>query len=225
MPSGCPLGPLDELDAVAVRVGDPGRPEVRGAVGRSGLVRLDSACSQVRHRRVHVLDLDHEVAEAAGLDPAAGGVVDELEGHELVARAASASSGCRARSRAPRRAPRSRGRCRTRSTAPRSATRRPTCRVLIVVLGSARRRHREQEVGDPIALDARGRVAEKGIAGRQLPEEGAALAHDHGHQVDGDRVEQAELEALTARWCRPSPPRCAPRRSPAPSRPRPPRRR
>src|SRR4051794_13572270 len=79
------FGPLDELDAVSVRVRDPGRPEVFGAVGRSGLFRLDSSCGQARHRRVHVVDLNDEVAEAAGLDPPVVGVVNELQGHELVA--------------------------------------------------------------------------------------------------------------------------------------------
>jgi hypothetical protein len=67
-----PVGPLDELHAVTVRVGDPGSPEICGAVGRSGLFRLDSSCSQVRHRRLHVFELDDEVVEAAGFDPAEG---------------------------------------------------------------------------------------------------------------------------------------------------------
>ena len=52
-------------------------------------------------------------------------------------------------------------------------------------------------MGDAIPLDAHRRVAQRGIVQRQLTEVGTALAHDHGHQVDGDRVEQAELEALT----------------------------
>src|SRR3954451_5602226 len=52
--------PLDELDAVAVRIGGPRRPEVVGAVGRFGLVRLDSARSQLFHGRMQVLDLDDE---------------------------------------------------------------------------------------------------------------------------------------------------------------------
>ena len=56
-----------------------------GAVGRRGLLRLDRLGGQVRHGRVHVLDLDDEVAQAAGLDRAVRRVVDELEGDELVA--------------------------------------------------------------------------------------------------------------------------------------------
>ena len=50
------------------------------------LGRLDPVDGQPRDRRVQVLDLDHQVAEAAGLDNVLRGVVDQLEGHELVAR-------------------------------------------------------------------------------------------------------------------------------------------
>jgi len=51
-------------------------------------------------------------------------------------------------------------------------------------------------VGDSIPLDADRRVAQRDIVQRQLTEVVTALPHDHWHQVDGDRVEQAELEAL-----------------------------
>ena len=51
-------------------------------------------------------------------------------------------------------------------------------------------------MGDAVSLDALDRITQTGIVRLHLPEEGAALAHDHGHQVYGYRVEQAELEAF-----------------------------
>jgi hypothetical protein len=51
-------------------------------------------------------------------------------------------------------------------------------------------------VGDAIALDASGWVAQRGIVGLHRPEEGTTLPHHHGDQVDSHFVEQAELEAL-----------------------------
>src|SRR3954462_11585025 len=51
-------------------------------------------------------------------------------------------------------------------------------------------------MGDTIPLDAHRRVTERGILQQQLTEVGTTPAHDHRYQVDGDRVEQAELEAL-----------------------------
>lgn len=52
-------------------------------------------------------------------------------------------------------------------------------------------------MGDAIPLDTCDRVAQEGTVGRQLAEEGTAVAHDDGYQVDGHRVEQTELKALT----------------------------
>ena len=43
-------GPLDEFDPVAVWVDDPRRPEVVGAVGGCGCLRLDAAGSELGKR-------------------------------------------------------------------------------------------------------------------------------------------------------------------------------
>ena len=51
-------------------------------------------------------------------------------------------------------------------------------------------------MGDAFPSDAAAGSPSGTSSSRHLAEEGAALAHDHRHQVDGDRVEQPELEAL-----------------------------
>ena len=61
-------GPLDQFDPVAVGIGEPGGPEVCGAVGRAGCVRLEAMGGDVSNRCMHVLHLDDEVVEAAGVD-------------------------------------------------------------------------------------------------------------------------------------------------------------
>ena len=135
------------------------------------------------------------MAEAAGLDPAVGGVVDELEGHELVAGELQHRQGCRARSQAPSEHLVAEGGVERERTLqvgdPQADVQGPHRRPSLdcSVTGNS-------EVGDAVALDADRRVAQEDIVRRQLTEVGTALAHDHGHQVDGDRVEQAQLEAL-----------------------------
>ena len=83
--AGMPGRPFDQLDSVAVRIGEPRRPKVLRSTGRLGRLGVDCSRSQVCHRCVHIIDLDHEVVEATGLDPILGEVVNKLEGHELVA--------------------------------------------------------------------------------------------------------------------------------------------
>ena len=51
----------------------------------------------------------------------------------------------------------------------------------------------EHQVGDTLALNVERRVAKSDVLDGQFTEERATLAHDHGHQVDGDRVEQPDL--------------------------------
>src|SRR5215218_5335376 len=57
--------------------------------------------------------------------------------------------------------------------------------------------HWEPEVGDLIALDVGRRVAERHVLNGGVPEEAPAAAHDDGHQVDRNLVEQPVLETLT----------------------------
>lgn len=66
--------PLDQLDPVAVRVGDPTGPRPVRAAGQSGRLGLDPPRGKIGEDRVQRLDLDHEVVEAsAGFDRAFAG--------------------------------------------------------------------------------------------------------------------------------------------------------
>ena len=54
-------------------------------------------------------------------------------------------------------------------------------------------------MGHLVTLDVRGGVTEDDVLERVLGEEGSSYAHDHGHEVDGDRVEEAERYLRRAR--------------------------
>src|SRR5918994_4687316 len=60
--------------------------------------------------------------------------------------------------------------------------------------GALSAKHGEQQVRDPVAPDADRRVVEHHVGQSHGAEVGLALPHHHGHEVDGDLVEEAELE-------------------------------
>ncbi len=62
---GMPSGPLDQLDAIAIWIREPGRPEVFGVIGRARGFRLHSTGGEVSDSVTHRLHLDDEVMEAA----------------------------------------------------------------------------------------------------------------------------------------------------------------
>ena len=60
--------PLDELDPVAVRILEPGRPRSVGAAGQLGRARLEALAGKRRERGRQVVHLDRQIVEAADLD-------------------------------------------------------------------------------------------------------------------------------------------------------------
>jgi hypothetical protein len=78
--------PLDQLDPVAVRVGDPTGPWPLCAGGEPGRLGHDPLRGKIGEGRVQRLDLDDEVVDAgAKLDRAPGRVVYQFDGDEAVA--------------------------------------------------------------------------------------------------------------------------------------------
>jgi hypothetical protein len=79
--------PLDQLDPVAVRVGDPTGPRPVRAVGKPGRLGRDRLRGKIGEASVQRLDLDDEVVDAgAEVDRAPRRVVDQLDSDEVVAR-------------------------------------------------------------------------------------------------------------------------------------------
>jgi hypothetical protein len=79
-------GPLDQFDSVTIGVGDPGRPEVFGAIGRGRWLDLHSSRRELGNDRAHGLDLDDDVVETTRADDTSAWIVDELDRHEVVIR-------------------------------------------------------------------------------------------------------------------------------------------
>src|SRR3954468_21822700 len=75
---GVPGGPLDQLDPVAVGVGDPRGPEVSGAVGRTRGLDANAAGRELGHDVSHGLDLDDDVVEPTGGDHLTARPVNEF---------------------------------------------------------------------------------------------------------------------------------------------------
>src|SRR4051794_6500502 len=72
--------PLDQLDPVAVRVGNPAGPRPVRAAGRPGRLGRDPARGQLGQRLLERLDLDNEMADTgAEVDRALGRVMDQLD--------------------------------------------------------------------------------------------------------------------------------------------------
>src|SRR5215472_12943775 len=81
--------PLDQLDAVAVWVGDPAGPWSFRAAGKPGRVGRDPLGGESGERCLQRLDLDDEVVDTgAEVNLAPRRVVDQLDGDEVVARRA-----------------------------------------------------------------------------------------------------------------------------------------
>jgi hypothetical protein len=77
--------PLDQLDPVTVRIGDPAGPRPVRAAGKPGRAGRDPLGGKIGEGRVQRLDLDDEVADAgAGAGLAPGRVVDQLDGDEVI---------------------------------------------------------------------------------------------------------------------------------------------
>jgi hypothetical protein len=79
-----PRWPLDQLDAITVRVGEPAGPELVRAIGGHRFLGVDSLGGEAASRVEQRLHLDDEVAETPRVDTATVCSMDELNGDELI---------------------------------------------------------------------------------------------------------------------------------------------
>ena len=83
---GMPRWPLDQLDAVAVWICQPGRPEVVGVVGRARRLGPKACFGESNNSLVDGIHTDHEVVEPARVEVTLRWIIHELKAHELVTR-------------------------------------------------------------------------------------------------------------------------------------------